>query len=1208
MPMDYCNFIHLLNFVFRGLSNLCKQRKELTKDNNSTSLKSFCSFRSIYSDISIYDNFSYILKSIHCLSYIVDRVKIDHRANYFIQQILYVINEFFDDAINYLLLTNSNNIDNKNLSVWSNLIEYSSKTLCGLTVLHRTHPQACMESGLIPKAFSLLAVPSLLSHEARTQILLLFHSLGQDTDVRKYLLTIFSPDILVKSFIVNEKVCLSTVEASAILFDLLYLQKYRVDFSEKKKKIAIFIESQPNNNVTITNDSIVDSYEKELFECETSLCLYLNPVLQLCYDFLRVRLDKSNVEWNTLVLQLNCIDLNGKDIFHEKEICLSTPINTIWRLSTSTNLGGFADQIMNDILANIRKLLRLKFSHFDNFNLEEAQIVDALSYCCGWQSACWTNTDLTSFDFLHEDMDQVKTKWELRKEDILPWDNESSNIFTSNHLLSNIEESKIISDISFDDIEEIQINKGQTIFMNQHRITLQSSRMTGDISINQRIAEDSKLIVTRIFGFIEESLKTLLDDWTIIPTETLCRKISFLSIIVRSKSGLSFIDSVIFHNDLVEMLIENITNEKLGLSDYPGMHTKFLEMITSIATVQRDCHVIPSQSAITICAYAIKSITEVEEAPIENVPFLYACLSALITFSKIDKQVRRLVVKDYYTIVTIFLRVDEVASLRPLLLLTFRIIDNLVKIDSDGDEMFAYLIVKSLRVGFIDVRMQAYRLISSIGNDCPGLIYRTLMRREVEDILYNDFVNIDLTNIENTTATLKAIIACVQDINPKPFWFYSNWTYHWSKYDGGFSTRPLVVPNIPAEILKLIMRAKGVYQVPILTLGLQYSTLLMYNCSDGIISNPISNATKSVDGEKNHLRDALLSSILPLLPICLEFLTSKGQKKIITLSQIERKLSKTNSNNNSLKDINIPILNLLSRSQSLSSIGDQSTQTTKKNRQSINITSYSSSTCIDEVYESLAEATIDSLFAFLCLDDMFPMSTYQIHSALFKKVPVCIGVGIIMTSFPENFLIQRRGMEIFKCFSENKIEMVIVSLSTSPSIMISLNKCRDNLESLSSFCKIIISQCLSQVSNSRGNLLLYSVHLGLVDILYMLHPEQTCLACKAAFTFADDDNSCDKLCKDGALINGILFALEGLPTDSRVQVEGIRALSRLSKAKASLNIIRKYLKIEIIIKRAMKSVEDLRDNKSQLFSYEYLNNVLEETNILVKFSEKCIIV
>jgi hypothetical protein len=1208
MPMEYCNFIHLLNFIFRGLSNLCKERKELsTKDNNSisTSLKLHCPFRTIYSDITAYGNFSYILKCFNCLSFVVDRVKIDHRANYFIQQILYVINGFVDDAINYLLLTNNNKIDDENLLLWSNLIEHSSKTLCGLTVLHYTHPKACMKSGLLPKALSLLSIHSLLSHEARTQILRLFHSLGQDTDVRQYLLTIFSPEILIKSFIINEKVCLSTIEASAVFFDLLYLQKYRVDFSQKKKTIAIFIESKPNNIKSNTNDIVVDSYEKELLECETNLCLYLNPVLQLCYDFLRVRLDTSNVEWKTLVLQLNCIDFNGKDIFNEQEICLSTPINTIWRLSTSTNLGGFADQMMNDILANIRKLLRLKFSDFDHFNLEEAQIVDALSNCCGWQSACWTNTDLTSFEFLQDDLDQVKTRWELRKEDILPWNN--ANISTSNNLLSNIEESKIISNISFDDFEDIQIHKGHSIIVDQHRITLRSSRMTGDISINQRVAEDSKLIVTRIFGLIEETLKTLLDDWTIIPTETLCRKISFLSIIVRSKSGLSFIDSVIFHNDLVEMLIENITNEKLGLSDYPGMHTKFLEMITSIATVQRDRDVIPSPSAITICTYAIKSITEVEEAPVENVPFLYACLAALITFTKMDKQVRRLVVREYYTIVSIFLRIDEVASLRPLLLLTFRIIDNLVKIDSDGDEMFAYLIIKSLRVGFIDIRMQSYRLISSISEDCPGLIYRTLMRREVEDILYNDLVNIDLTNIENTTATLKAIIACVQDINPKPFWIYTNWTYHWSKYDGGFSQRPLVVPTIPAEILQLITRSKGVYQVPILTLGLQYSTSLMYNCSDGIISNPISNANKSADGDKNLLRDALMTSILPLLPICLEFLTSKGQKKEIKLLQKERKLSKSNSNNNNIsKDNNNSILNIISRSQSLPGMGNQAQS--DENRKSTNITSYSSSSCIDEVYESLAEATIDALFSFLCFDDMFPMSTYQIHSALFKKVPICICVGIIMTSFPENFLIQRRGMEIFKCFSENNIEMVIVSLSSSPSIMISLNKCRDNLESLSSFCKIVISQSLSRVSNSRGNLLLYSVHLGLVDILYMLHPEPTYLACKATFAFADDDNTCDKLCKDGALINGILFALDGLPNDYRVQVEGIRALSRLSKAKTSLNIIRRCLKIEIIIKRARKSIEDLRDNKSQLFSCEYLNNVLVETNILIKFSEKCSIV
>lgn len=263
-----------------------------------------------------------------------------------------------------------------------------------------------------------------------------------------------------------------------------------------------------------------------------------------------------------------------------------------------------------------------------------------------------------------------------------------------------------------------------------------------------------------------------------------------------------------------------------------------------------------------------------------------------------------------------------------------------------------------------------------------------------------------------------------------------------------------------------------------------------------------------------------------------------------------------------------------------------------------------STTPTNKAMESLAEKTVDGLYAFLCLDDMFPMSTYILNIGLFERVPLCASLAFTMICFPNNTLIQRRGIETYKCLADNNLEPAQLGMHAPTALMVAMAKLLQTPEIQASFAKLVITLA-SGDEFARDNLIRYSVQSGLADILREKVSESSYLSCRAVRALAAATPSV--VTAGTRVVEAILGTMDAHPNDIRVQVEGLKTLKDLHTTK-EFNSVMKLPTSEPVLKKCRKKL--LESVKAGKLGTEYtcaeVESLLSDP-VVSKMGESCTI-
>lgn len=606
-----------------------------------------------------------------------------------------------------------------------------------------------------------------------------------------------------------------------------------------------------------------------------------------------------------------------------------------------------------------------------------------------------------------------------------------------------------------------------------------------------------------------------------------------------------------------------------------------------------------------------KCVSRIFRTHKHNVQLRYSCLSSIMYICEHNRAVRRKVIASYAEIASNFSYLDAVHSMPPLLHLVALASEYLTKVESAGEESIVTLIVRALSNPDAVVRTLACDVISVIGASSPGLMHRGICRPEIEHLLL-DILQTACAEEEHQQHTgplvrsvLKACNALTHDINVRPCWVPSPYTYHWSRYSMNLATRPLFVVSFLDTLQLVVRRASRTYIIHYFAVVLSIVTCLMYSCNDGVFGPAI---PKSSPTHVAELKAALIEKFLPWMPIALDYLTSfkKILRSMLTVPLISENGSTSGSTPSSptgqaqlqqnggggsakggsasaSSSERLPEQVVQDKEAAAKDTNKSSTQKAGLNimnriklKPNANVVIVESVVLPDKKQdvkyspgaEYLAEKLIEALHAFLCMDEMFPLSTYLHNAALFSGTPVIACVSYFMTECKGNLKVQRRGIDFVKHFADNQIGLSSIAMHSPSAIMHAARSLSDTLEVQYSFCKIVSAVARSD-DFARENFIRFNVQSLLVELVLRQHPEQSKLACLALTDLCTHDTDAIAVCQSAGVVDAVLALLDSMPSDFKIQVEGVRVLVTVDQVPELLSATRK-LSVSQILKRTKK--------------------------------------
>jgi hypothetical protein len=133
--------------------------------------------------------------------------------------------------------------------------------------------------------------------------------------------------------------------------------------------------------------------------------------------------------------------------------------------------------------------------------------------------------------------------------------------------------------------------------------------------------------------------------------------------------------------------------------------------------------------------------------------------------------------------------------------------------------------------------------------------------------------------------------------------------------------------------------------------------------------------------------------------------------------------------------------------------------------------------------EFLTVKTIDALYAFLCMDDMYPLSTYLRYTHLFEQCQVIASVSYFMSEHFENPLVLKRGLDLLRYFADHQMQLSSIAMHSPPALIAVVRNMQDSVEVLLSFAKIILAINRTDDDFARENLMRFRVHQVLLELV-----------------------------------------------------------------------------------------------------------------------------
>jgi hypothetical protein len=522
----------------------------------------------------------------------------------------------------------------------------------------------------------------------------------------------------------------------------------------------------------------------------------------------------------------------------------------------------------------------------------------------------------------------------------------------------------------------------------------------------------------------------------------------------------------------------------------------------------------------------------------------YAAMSALIALARADRSVRRKLVASCTEIIQslfYFAPVDPINH-RPVLHLIHTMVEFMSKLDMDAEEAIVGAIMRSLSSPLRYHQAQACDLIHAIGQEAPGLIYRGLSRLEVENELVEIFRRAPVDNCPQLlVSALKACSVLVHNPNVKPTWLPLPWLYHWSVYQPSLQHRMLLSVNGLALIINVLKCVDVAYRLPVFTHTLSVASSLMYACVDDVLRA----VQKSDEASIQALKNMLVASILPWLPIAMDFITlGKKRKKLRDKSNAAVPASQTPLNAATSVSVNQQ-MRALERLQVEAGqheafvvrvITPEAVDTI------IAVGSPPSQSYASQAVELLTEKTIEALYAFLCTDELIPLATYLTYVRLFEQSPLIASVSYFMTENKHNMRILRRGVDFIRYFADNKMNLSIIAMHAPAALMSAVNALKNTLEVQISFCKIIIIVAEMGDDFALENFIHFRAHLALIEMVRAYHAQLSILATQAIHALSANDINIISMARNSGLVDALVSLLDAMPKSIPAQVEALYTL------------------------------------------------------------------
>jgi hypothetical protein len=192
--------------------------------------------------------------------------------------------------------------------------------------------------------------------------------------------------------------------------------------------------------------------------------------------------------------------------------------------------------------------------------------------------------------------------------------------------------------------------------------------------------------------------------------------------------------------------------------------------------------------------------------------------------------------------------------------------------------------------------------------------------------------------------------------------------------------------------------------------------------------------------------------------------------------------------------------------------------------------------------ESLTEKTIECIFAFICTDEMFPLSTYLTHIQLFQNNPIIASIAYFMTENRNNTMILKRGMETIKYFADNQKNLSIIAMHTPLALIYAIRTMKDVQDIQISFAKIIFMITQIHDDFAKENLIRFNIHLILIEMIHSTHYELSKIALQCILALLTSDTNVVLITQNSNLIDNICTLLDSVNKDIKIQYLGMKIL------------------------------------------------------------------
>jgi len=190
------------------------------------------------------------------------------------------------------------------------------------------------------------------------------------------------------------------------------------------------------------------------------------------------------------------------------------------------------------------------------------------------------------------------------------------------------------------------------------------------------------------------------------------------------------------------------------------------------------------------------------------------------------------------------------------------------------------------------------------------------------------------------------------------------------------------------------------------------------NSKSNTYNNPNSNCTSN--NNYNTHNNSFLSRTFSLSGSSSKSTTSSSSGSSSLIKNALRKMRSTGGSNNN-SNSSVMMKNKLNLDHTATSSGSSSSNYNYDKNNNNSILSDDEKTPFLIIEEYLVERILDCLYAYLCMDDMYPCSTYLKYISLFNKTPIIPCISYFMSECKNNLFIQKKGIEILRHFADNQI-------------------------------------------------------------------------------------------------------------------------------------------------------------------------------------------